>query len=91
MEEVGIQFGNFNTTLEQIFTFMPLALVLVLALWRESIFFYALAVGVSTVYGFLLASSETNGSALWVAGVAIGLMGLYFLCQVALAVWRRRK
>ena len=64
-------------------TFATVALIIVLALWQHKTFFYAIATPVALVYGFTTASDQEVYSSLWVAGVAIGLLGLFFLFQIA--------
>jgi len=77
--------------------FLPLliiALLLILALWQGIIIIYALVMPVCFVYGFVTASEQEVYSPLWVAGVAIGLLGLYFLYLIgssAVSTVRKKK
>ena len=52
-------------------------------LLKQSTVLNALGVPVAFVYGLSLASGEDTYSTLWVAGVAIAIVGLYFLYQIA--------
>ena len=75
--------------------FLPLAIItllLILALWQGRIIIYALSMPACFVYGFVTAGNQEVYSPLWVAGVAIGLLGLYFLYLIAAsAIGRKSK
>lgn len=67
------------------------AFIIVIVLIKGGVILYALGVPVAFVYGFVTASEQEVYSPLWVAGVAIGLLGLYFLYQIAADVIGRKK
>lgn len=62
-----------------IFAFIVVAFVLSWAFIRGGAVLQAIGTVVAFVYGFRLASEYEVYTSLWVAGVAIGLIGLYFL------------
>lgn len=57
-------------------------LIVVIFKWGGSVL-YGLGVPVCFIYGFTTAGSQTVGSPLWVASVAIGILGFYFLYEIA--------
>ena len=63
--------------------FVIVAFMIIIVLAKGSVILNALGVPVALVYGFTVASEQDVYSPLWVAGVAIGLLGLYFLYQIA--------
>jgi len=71
--------------------FLIVAFLIVIVLVKGGVILHALGVPVAFVYGFITASENTVSSPLWVAGVAIGILGLYFLYMVGANVVGRRK
>ncbi len=69
--------------------FLIVAFLLVIIFKYGNTILYALGVPVSFVYGFVTASSQEVYSPLWVAGVAFGLIGLYFLYITASGAIKR--
>lgn len=65
-------------------SFFIVAFILMLIFWRGGVILKALGMPVAFVYGFVTAGNADVFSPLWVAGVAIGILGLYFLYQIAL-------
>ena len=72
-------------------TFVIVAYFLSVVLIKENTILNALGVPVAMVYGFNTASGEDVYSPLWVAGVAIALLGFYFLYQIAAGAIERKK
>lgn len=72
-------------------SFVIVAFLLWLVFWRGGVILYALGVPVAFVYGFVTAGSATVFSPLWVAGVAIGILGLYLLYQIARGAMQARR
>jgi len=70
--------------------FVIVAFIIMTVLMKGSVVLYALGVPVALVYGLAVASDQDVYSPLWVAGVAIGLFGLYFLYLIAAAAIRRK-
>ena len=65
-------------------SFAIIAFIILMVIWQKSIILYAFGSPAALVYGFLLASGNEVHSTLWVSGVAIALIGIYFLyCIVA--------
>lgn len=58
--------------------------VLVLALWQKSLFLYMMASPLCVVYGLGVADGHEIGSALFVGGVVIIVIGVYCLVRAAL-------
>ena len=65
-------------------SFVIVAFLLWLFLKYGGAILYALGVPVAFTYGFVTAGSVTVFSPLWVAGVAIGIIGLYFLYNICM-------
>lgn len=86
MEVVGEELGNFNSLVADFLGLAFVVVVIIVILVRERTIFYALGVPVALVYGFTVASEQDVYSPLWVAGVTIGILGLYFLYQIAMGV-----
>ena len=79
------------TILTAAIAFLAFVFITILALWQNKVILYALAAPVNIVYGFVTASEQEVYSPLWVAGVAIGILGLYFLYQIGADVFGRKK
>jgi len=83
MEEIGIQLAELNVFLDSfnatIYLILGFAICGALAIWafcqKKDLFPYLMVVPVALVYGLSLASSSENGSALWVGGVIIAIIG----------------
>lgn len=75
----------------EVLTLVLVLFITILALWQSKVILYALAVPVALVYGFTIAGEQEVYSPLWVAGLAIGLLGLYFLYLIAAEAVGRRK
>ena len=90
MEEIATQLGIFNTLLELLrSSFLGLVIVALfigVVLTKGGVILYALGVPVALVYGLAVAREYEVYSALWVAGVAIGILGLYFLYQIGAGI-----
>ena len=71
--------------------FIIVAFIIAIVLAKGGVILYALGVPVALVYGFVTASEQEVYSPLWVAGVAIGILGLYFLYQIGADVMGRKK
>ncbi len=71
--------------------FIIVAFIIVIALTKDKDIIDALACPVSIIYGFTLASGQTVYSQLWVAGIALVLIGLYFLFRIVIRGINKRK
>lgn len=58
--------------------------IIVIVLWQNKTFLTAIGIPVTWVYGFSMAADETVLSDMWVAGIAIGLLGVYFLYKLVM-------
>lgn len=68
-------------------SFLLLFLVVIivgLAFWQQNLFLFILACPVSIVYGLLTADSATINTPLWVASIAIVIIGLYCLYKAVI-------
>ncbi len=63
--------------------FLMVVFFIILVIIKRSIVLTGLACPVALVYGLLFASNQTVYSAEWVSGVAIAVLGIYFLYEVA--------
>lgn len=67
--------------------FLIMAGVTALAFWQRNVFLYLLAVMVDYIYGLTFASSNTVGSAAWVGGVTVAVIGTFCLFRAAMDAW----
>lgn len=65
------------------FSFLIVAFIIVLVLKIGGPVLNSLGVIISFIYGFTLASDQEPYTLLWVAGVSIGLFGLYLFFEIA--------
>ena len=90
-----VEVSGLNDTLDDIaadyLAFIVVAFFLVLVFMKQSIILDALGVPVTFVYGLTLASGETVYSTLWVAGLAIAIIGLYLLYKIAASIAEKRR
>jgi len=60
------------------------SLLVALTFWQKSLFLYALMCPVCIVYGLSLTAGELTSSPLWMAGIAVAIIGTYCLFKVVL-------
>ncbi len=70
--------------------FLIVAFLIAIIMKKDTIALNAVGVAVAMVYGLRTAADQVVFSELWVAGVAIALIGLYFLYRVASAGFSKR-
>ena len=87
-----ITVAGLETALTDFLTLFIVALLVALVFWQGTIFLYAVGSVTAIVYGLSLAI-PSNSLSLWVAGVAISLIGTYFLyCIVMISFnWAKGK
>lgn len=91
VDTTGIE-GSIDDSSEQFFIMALTALIIGLVFWQKQSLFLRLAgVPVAIVYGLTVASVATYTLALWVDGVIIAVIGLYFLYSPALSIIQRAK
>lgn len=76
---------------ESLLSFIIVGFIITLAFIKPGDIFHAIAAGVSIVYGLVLASNQTVAEPLWVAGVSIALIGLYFIYTIAAGAIRKAR
>ena len=75
----------FTTLMADLIIVLLIMFIIFLALWRQrSIFLKALAVPVCMVYGLSQSAGADGDLALWVVGVVLALVGMYFLYQIVM-------
>lgn len=62
------------------------AFLIVIVFWRNHPIIDGIGTAICVVYGFTSAGNESLFSALWVAYLGMGLIGLYFLFRIATRV-----
>lgn len=70
---------NQQDYIDTIFVFLLCVLISGLALWKNEGFLDLMAVPVDLVYGLSYAASQTIGSAAWVEGVIIAVIGTWLI------------
>ena len=66
---------------EDYIALLLVAFVTGLAFWQRSIFLYSITAPLNLVYGLSLATEQTNGTALWVAGLIVAIIGTFCLMK----------
>ena len=70
--------------------FLIVAFILSMIFWKGGIVLKAIGVSLSLVYGFTMAASQDVYSGMWVAGLSIALIGLCFLYDIVMEVWKNK-
>jgi len=65
-------------------SFFIILFVLCFAFWQKQVFLYIISVPAALVYGLSLAGQTEEGSALWVLGITIAVIGVYSLFKAVL-------
>lgn len=70
--------------------FLVVAFILGLIFWKGGIVLKSIGFSVALVYGLTLASSCEIYSAMWVAGVAVALIGLGLLYEIVTGILKKK-
>ncbi len=65
-----------------IITFLTVIFIISLAQWKKSLFLYLMAAPVAIIYGLSLTDGEVQGSARWVAGIVLAIIGTAYIYEV---------
>lgn len=85
---LGEGLGNeLQNIIDEILLFVIIATVTVLAFWQQNVFLYLLAVPVNMTYGLTFAANSTTGTAAWICGIMVAIIGTFFLFKVAVDAW----
>ena len=77
----GLTDSNENIAEDYLSFFIVAFLVFIIFKYGNTVL-YAFGVPITIVYGFTMAGSQDVYSPLWVSGLFIGLLGLYFLYEI---------
>lgn len=83
-ESIG---DKWETILDSVLAFVIMAFITLLAFAKRNVFLYLLAVPVDYTYGLTFAANSTVGSAGWIGGIAVAIIGTFCLYRVALDAW----
>lgn len=83
-EATDILVDNQTSLFAEFLTLLIASIITILAFWKRNIILYCLAVPIDLVLGLSLATSATVASARWIEGLAITVIGLFFLFRVAI-------
>lgn len=95
LENVATQIGVLATaiaglSLTDYTLLIVLALLIGLAFWKDSTWLFIALTPGTFIYGLTLAIGETLGSAQWVIGVTVAIMGTGLLYKAAYGLWNHR-
>jgi len=81
----SIMAANQTEILNSVLAFLLVVIITGLAFQQKNVFIYLLAVPVDFLYGLSFAASNTVGSAAWVIGVVVAIIGTFILFRVAVS------